>query len=60
MARIGYYHNAGSDAKTLSAARNFEYAQGLVSIWKNTAKLPCEVMNVPRLVLDPVKPKLKQ
>lgn len=57
MARIGYFHNAGSDAKALSVARNFEYAKGLVGIWSNTAKMPCDVMNVPRLVLDPIKPK---
>ena len=60
VARIGYFHNAGSDAKALSVARNFEYAKGLVGIWSNTAKMPCEVMNVPRLTLDPTKIKSKQ
>ena len=32
VARIGYFHNAGSDAKAVSVARNFEYAKGLVGI----------------------------
>ncbi|QRR35589.1 hypothetical protein JNX00_06915 [Hydrogenophaga sp. YM1] len=57
VARIGYFHNAGSDATTLSMARNFEYAKGLVGIWSDTAKMPCDVMNAPRLALDPIKPK---
>ncbi len=60
VARIGYFHNAGSDAKALSVARNFEYAKGLVGIWSNTTKTPCEVMKVPRLALDPIKIKSKQ
>lgn len=31
------------------------YAKGLVGIWSNTAKMPCDVMNAPRLALDPIK-----
>lgn len=53
-ARMGYFHNAGSDVSNLSIARGFAYSQGLMAIWKDPDKVPCGRMDVPRMALDPI------
>lgn len=53
VARVGYFHNAGSDIGDLFAARSFGYSKGLMSIWGDTKQVPCARMAVSRLSLDP-------
>ncbi|MFG6443556.1 RHS repeat domain-containing protein [Roseateles sp. LKC17W] len=50
---IGYFHNSGGNAKSLSTADGLKYVKELVSKWKDTSKRPCASVSAPRFQLDP-------
>jgi len=50
---IGYFHNSGNDAGSLSTADGLTYVKELVKKWKDTTKRPCAAVSAPRFKLDP-------
>jgi RHS repeat-associated protein len=59
VARVGYFHNAGQEARTADMARLHGYVQGLIGIWRDKSRIPCADMAVSRFALDPAMSRRK-